>query len=76
FLEPGVARYLSANGLVVTMRNRETEFVSLASIEVSSYVHVEEVRVVQLFQDVFPSEIPGFPPTREVEFFIELHPGT
>ncbi|MCI66409.1 hypothetical protein A2U01_0087667, partial [Trifolium medium] len=26
--------------------------------------------------DVFSSEIPGFPPVREVEFFIELHPGT
>ncbi|MCI92194.1 hypothetical protein A2U01_0113490, partial [Trifolium medium] len=27
-------------------------------MEVNSDVHVEEVRVVQLFQDVFPSEIP------------------
>ncbi|MCI48198.1 retrotransposon protein, partial [Trifolium medium] len=58
------------------MRNGETEFVSLASLGVSSDVHVEEVRVVQLFQDVFPSKIPGFPPVREVEFFIDLHPGT
>ncbi|MCI87708.1 hypothetical protein A2U01_0108993, partial [Trifolium medium] len=58
------------------MRNGETEFVSLAIMEVSSDVHVEEVCVVQLFQDVFPSEIPGFPPIREVEFFIDLHPGT
>ncbi|MCI52265.1 hypothetical protein A2U01_0073509, partial [Trifolium medium] len=24
----------------------------------------------------FPSEIPGFPPVREVGFFIDLHPGT
>ncbi|MCI51696.1 hypothetical protein A2U01_0072940, partial [Trifolium medium] len=71
FPEPGVTRYLSFNGLVVTMRNGETEFVSLASMEVSSDVRVEEVCVVQLFQDVFPSEIPGFPPTREVEFFID-----
>ncbi|MCI64690.1 hypothetical protein A2U01_0085948, partial [Trifolium medium] len=49
---------MSANRLVVTVRNGETEFVSLASIEVTSGVLVEEVRVVQLFQDVFPSEIP------------------
>ncbi|MCI65750.1 hypothetical protein A2U01_0087008, partial [Trifolium medium] len=45
-------------------------------MEVSSDVHVEGVRVVQLFQDIFPSEIPGFPPVREVEFFIDLNPGT
>ncbi|MCI48716.1 hypothetical protein A2U01_0069959, partial [Trifolium medium] len=45
-------------------------------MEVISDVHVEEVRVVQLFQDVFSSEIPGFPPVREMEFFIELHLGT
>ncbi|MCI67540.1 hypothetical protein A2U01_0088799, partial [Trifolium medium] len=43
FPEPGVARYLSANRLVVTMRNGETEFVSLASMEVTSGVRVEEV---------------------------------
>ncbi|MCI14358.1 hypothetical protein A2U01_0035489 [Trifolium medium] len=47
FHEPGVARYLSANGLVVTMRNGETEFVSLASVEVSSNIHVEGERVIQ-----------------------------
>ncbi|CAJ2644784.1 unnamed protein product [Trifolium pratense] len=76
FPEPGVARYLSANRLVVTMRNGETEFMSLSSIEVTSGIIVEDVRVVQQFQDVFPLEIPGFPPIREVEFFIDLHPGT
>ncbi|MCI49885.1 hypothetical protein A2U01_0071129, partial [Trifolium medium] len=61
---------------MVTMRNGEPEIVSLSSIEVTPVVLVEEVCVVQRFQDVFPSEIPGFPPIREVEFFIELHPGT
>ncbi|MCI44594.1 hypothetical protein A2U01_0065833, partial [Trifolium medium] len=58
------------------MRNGETEFVSLSSIKVTPGVHVEEVCVVQLFQDVFSLEIPGFPPIREVEFFIDLHPRT
>ncbi|XP_075474694.1 uncharacterized protein LOC142505544 [Primulina tabacum] len=32
--------------------------------------------VVSEFPDVFPEEIPGFPPEREVEFSIELMPGT
>ncbi|XP_073120698.1 uncharacterized protein [Henckelia pumila] len=32
--------------------------------------------VVNEFPDVFPDEIPGFSPVREVEFVIELIPGT
>ncbi|XP_072078032.1 uncharacterized protein [Arachis hypogaea] len=35
-----------------------------------------EIPVVQDFSDVFPEDIPSFPPTREVEFSIELMPGT
>ncbi|MCI33912.1 hypothetical protein A2U01_0055130, partial [Trifolium medium] len=76
FPEPGVARYLSANRLMVTMRDGEPEIVSLSSIEVNPYVVMGDVCVVQQFQDFFPSEFPGFPPIREVEFFIDLHPGT
>ena len=26
--------------------------------------------------DVFPNELPGLPPHRDVDFVIELHPGT
>ena len=37
---------------------------------------VEEIPVVCEFPDVFPDEIPGLPPVREVEFTIELLPGT
>jgi hypothetical protein len=58
------------------MRNGEPEIISLANVGVATDVQMEELRVVQQFQDVFPLEIPGFPPTREVEFFIDLHPGT
>ena len=34
------------------------------------------VPVVREFQDVFPDELPGLPPAREIEFEIELMPGT
>ncbi|KZV43303.1 hypothetical protein F511_09286, partial [Dorcoceras hygrometricum] len=34
------------------------------------------VPVVREFPDVFPDEIPGFPPRREIDFSIELAPGT
>ena len=33
-------------------------------------------RVVCEYQDVFLDELPGLPPHRDVDFFIELHPGT
>jgi hypothetical protein len=34
------------------------------------------IRVVRDFPDVFPEELPGMPPDREVEFVIDLLPGT
>ena len=32
--------------------------------------------VVDEFEDVFPEELPGLPPFRDVNFSIELQPGT
>ena len=37
---------------------------------------VQAPRVVREFMDVFPQELPGLPPPREVDFTIELMPGT
>ncbi|KAA3453463.1 DNA/RNA polymerases superfamily protein [Gossypium australe] len=37
---------------------------------------VESMPVVCEFSDVFPEELPGLPPIREIEFGIELLPGT
>ena len=33
-------------------------------------------RVVCKYEDVFPDELPRLPPHRDVDFTIELHPGT
>ena len=33
-------------------------------------------RVVCEFEVVFPDELPGLPPQRDVDFVIKLHPGT
>jgi hypothetical protein len=35
-----------------------------------------EVLVVDEFSDVFPEELPGMPPDRDIVFVIELKPGT
>ncbi|TKC11711.1 hypothetical protein FA727_23790, partial [Robertmurraya kyonggiensis] len=37
---------------------------------------LKDIRVVNEYPDVFPDELPGMPPEREVEFVIELMPGT
>ena len=37
---------------------------------------LNKVQVVCEFPDVFPEELPGMPPDREIEFSIELAPGT
>jgi hypothetical protein len=34
------------------------------------------VPVVNEFLDVFPKELPGMPPDRDIKFVIELKPGT
>jgi hypothetical protein len=34
------------------------------------------VPVVNEFPDVFPEELPGIPPDRDIEFVIDLKPGT
>ena len=36
----------------------------------------EEVPVVKDFPDVFPEELPGMPPDRDIEFLIEVLPST
>jgi hypothetical protein len=37
---------------------------------------LDEIPVVCEYPDVFPDELPGMPPDRDVEFVIELQPGT
>ncbi|GKE17930.1 putative reverse transcriptase domain-containing protein [Tanacetum coccineum] len=36
---------------------------------------IEDVQIVQDFPEVFPKDLPGLPPTRQVEFQIDLVPG-
>jgi hypothetical protein len=37
---------------------------------------LEDIPVVNEFQDVFPKELPGMPLDREIEFTLDLIPGT
>jgi hypothetical protein len=37
---------------------------------------IEDIHMVREFTDVFPDDMPGMPPERDIEFKIELQPGT
>ena len=37
---------------------------------------IESVSVVREFLDVFPADLPGMPPDRDIDFCIDLEPGT
>ncbi|XP_052209182.1 uncharacterized protein LOC127812702 [Diospyros lotus] len=49
----------------------------LAGVQVENKkMELEETPVVNEFSDVFPEYLPGLPPQREIEFSIEVVPGT
>jgi hypothetical protein len=39
-------------------------------------IALEDIRVVREYPDAFPAELPGMPPDHDIEFLIELLPGT
>jgi hypothetical protein len=39
-------------------------------------IALEDIKVVREYPDVFPTELSGMPPDRDIEFLIELLPGT
>ncbi|MCI51271.1 cellular nucleic acid-binding protein, partial [Trifolium medium] len=51
-------------------------FAVFASLKLESGVKMEELPVVCEFPDVFPGDISDVPPERELEFTIDIIPGT
>jgi hypothetical protein len=39
-------------------------------------IKLEDMPIVCEYPDVFPDDLPGMPPDRDIEFIIELQPGT
>jgi len=46
------------------------------TVNATSAMPLEEIPVVCDYPDVFPDDLPGLPPDRDIEFVIELIPGT
>ncbi|GMI69918.1 hypothetical protein HRI_000661100 [Hibiscus trionum] len=60
---------------VVLMNARNPSWYAL-SLETKGDPQLQNIDTVCKFPDVFLDELPGLPPTREVEFGIEVQPGT
>ena len=63
------ASKLLANGCVGFLAN-------IVDTTQKEKMKLEDVPVVNKFKDVFPEDLPGIPPDREIMFEIELLPGT
>ncbi|GJV07324.1 putative reverse transcriptase domain-containing protein [Tanacetum coccineum] len=63
---PSEAAAAVSTASIVTMKKAEDK---------SKEKQLEEVPIVQDFPEVFPEDLPGIPPTRQVEFQIDLIPG-
>nr|CAH66139.1 H0616A11.3 [Oryza sativa] len=66
----------------VTLTNSNGETVSFFASSpkslggVLNQVALQEIPIVQDYPDVFPEDLPGMPPKRDIEFRIDLVPGT
>ncbi|MCI54129.1 cellular nucleic acid-binding protein, partial [Trifolium medium] len=59
-----------------SVKAQEDVVVMFASLRVEEKTAVDALPVVREFVDVFPDDILDLPPEREVEFAIDIVPGT
>jgi len=74
--EESGAEFLTNKQLKQLERDGITMFSLMVSLSIENQVVIDRLQVVCDFPDVFPDEIPDVPPEREVEFLIDLVPGT
>eukprot|EP00253_Pinus_taeda_P007451 PITA_07451 len=75
--KPVQIRPITASQLVKCIRNKCQIYAVQVGFaySVDKVATVKDIPVVQDFADVFPEEIPGLPPKRDLDFTIELIPG-
>ncbi|KAM2369329.1 hypothetical protein TB1_045886 [Malus domestica] len=70
------------HGVITAMRARRLlskgcqGYLAHVVLSEGTITYVEDIGVVRHFLDVFPEELPGLLPDREVEFTIDILPGT
>jgi hypothetical protein len=68
--------FLTTKQLKQLMRDGIQMFSLKASLSIENQAVIDKLQVVCEFPEVFADEIPDVPPAREVEFSIDLIPGT
>ena len=76
FPEARISEFLNKNRAVAALKDGSRLFLLLAKVEERKGTDVRGILVVRDFPDVFPEDVPGIPPAREIEFTIDLVPGT
>ncbi|XP_019430788.1 PREDICTED: uncharacterized protein LOC109338105 [Lupinus angustifolius] len=61
------AKNTSANEMEKLLKNEAQVFLMLASLEREGRAEIQSLPVVRDFYEVFPEDIPGLPPVREIE---------
>jgi hypothetical protein len=69
----GVIQCRKKSILLTSPQGERIEYGTVNSVEGKA---LEDIRVVSEFPDVFPEDLPGMPPNRDIEFSIELIPST
>jgi hypothetical protein len=77
----GVIQCRKKSVLLTSLQGEKIEYVGTPSSNSGTVNSVEgkaleDIRVVSEFPDVFLEDLPGMPPDRDIEFSIELIPGT
>ncbi|GAU21686.1 hypothetical protein TSUD_242580 [Trifolium subterraneum] len=67
---------MSKKEVVESLKEPGEMFALFASLKLDEIVKMDELPVVCEFPDVFPEDISDVPPEREVEFTVDLVPGT
>ena len=71
-----VSNVISAMQARRLLRKGCEAFLAMVLYSKRGQIELENILVVKDFPDVFPEELPGIPPVREVELSIEIFPGT
>ena len=72
----GALGVISGEKVGKCLRNGAMGFVAYIVNKPKDKVHMEQVPIVGEFQDVFPEELNTLPPSRDIEFVIDLLPGS
>jgi hypothetical protein len=62
-------------GMILYQGDRHAHIEVQLQLNALKEAKLKDILVVNEFQDVFPQELPGMPPDREIEFTIDLIPG-